>query len=474
MFMLIDRDYELEYLDNQYNRNGSNFIVIYGRRRIGKTYLINEFCKNKPTAYFLSTQENSRELIKAFSIKLSKLFNDKIISQNPLTSWSSVFEYLVDRTENLSEKIIIVIDEITYIIMSDKSFLSIFQKYYDLYLKARNIMFILSGSLINIVYNDLLGYSSPLYGRRTGNLKLDEFRFCDTYKYFNYLDFHKTIAIYSLFGGIPYYLSLIDNSKDYLDQYLSKGNIFYNDVEFILREELSNPERYFTILKLIASGKTGISEISSVMGYKTNELSPYVEKLISLDIIKKEYPIYNKKRNNGLYKINSNYFNFYFNYIFENKEYIDRQEIGILKNIINKNLKEYISRIFEDICTEFLIKYSKDIINADILKIGRWWGKTAKATVQPLIDEIDIMGEDSAGRHFFCEVKYRNRMANIKVLEDLKRKSNNFHFENELFIIFSESGFEQDLVGISKIEKNVILIDGDTMARMIRTKTIPS
>ena len=191
--MFIDMDYELEYLENQYKSNGSNFIVIYGRRRIGKTYLISEFSKNKPTAYFLSTQENSRELIKTFSVKVSELFNDRIISQNPLTSWSSIFEYISEKTELLSEKILIVIDEITYIIMSDKSFLSIFQKYYDLHLKARNIMFILSGSLINIVYNDLLGYSSPLYGRRTGNLKLDEFSFCDTYKYFSYLDFHKTI-----------------------------------------------------------------------------------------------------------------------------------------------------------------------------------------------------------------------------------------------------------------------------------------
>ena len=356
--------------------------------------------------------------------------------------------------------------------MSDKSFLSIFQKYYDLYLKNRNIMFILSGSFINIVYNDLLGYSSPLYARRTGNLKLGEFNFCDTYKYFNYFDFEKTIEIYSSFGGIPYYLSLIDQSKDYLLQYLSKGNIFYNDAEFILREELSNPESYFTILKLIAPGNTGVSEISDAMGYRTNELSPYIEKLKSMDIIKKEYPMHNKKRNNGIYKIKSNYFNFYFKYIFENKEYIERQDIGILKNIININLKEYISKIFEDICTEFLIKYSQSIINADILKIGRWWEKTHKTVNGFIIDEIDIMGEDSNGRHLFCEVKYKNRKANIKILEDLKRKSNHFDFENKIFIIFSKSGFEPDLVQLSDIEKDIILIHRDTMSRIIKTRSV--
>ncbi len=470
--MFVDRDYELEYLKSQYDTKEGNFIIIYGRRRIGKTYLINEFCKNKPAAYFLSTQENSRELIRAFSIKVSTLFNDRIVSENPFTSWSSVFEYLAEKTERLTEKIIIIIDEITYIIMSDKSFLSIFQKYYDLYLKKRNMMFILSGSLINIVYNDLLGYSSPLYGRRTGNLKLDEFHFCDTYKYFNYPDFKKTIEIYALVGGIPYYLSLIDPDKDYFAQYLSKGNIFYNDAEFILREELSNPERYFTILKLIASGKTGVSDIADSMGYKTNELSPYIDKLMSLDIIKKEYPVYNKKRNNGLYKIKSNYFYFYFKYIFENKEYIDGENVRILRNIINKNFKEYTSKIFEDICTEFLVKYSQNILNADIVKIGKWWGKNGKTGNEYVIDEIDMLGEDSIGRHFFGEVKYRNRKANIGVLENLKGKSTSFDFGRKIFIIFSEAGFEPDLVELSKIEKNVILIDGNTMEEIIRTKTV--
>ncbi len=466
--MLIDRDYELNFLEEQYKNKTGSFIIVYGRRRIGKTFLINEFTKNKPNIYLLGTREIRIELIKKFSMKISEFFNDEIISKNPLTSWDSIFEYIIDKTVNIKNRLLIIIDEITYIISVDKSFLSIFQKYYDTELKNRNLMFILSGSLINIVYNDILSYSSPLYGRRTGNIKLEEFKFSNVYRYFNYMDMKKTIEIYSIFGGMPYYLSLINSKKSIINQYICPGNIFYNDAEFILREELSNPERYFTILKLIASGKNSISEMANIMEYRTNELSPYLDKLASMGTIKKEYPAYAKKRNNGVYKINSNYFNFYFKFIFENQEYINEFKKNIIINIINKNLNKYVSKIFEDICREFLMENSGKIINSDIIEMGKWWGKNRNKEKGYDNEEIDILGRDLLNRYIFGEVKYKNKKADINILNELKRKSSIFDFDNKLYIIFSYSGFNNDLITVSSIEKNVILIDGKKMENLLK------
>ena len=466
--MFIDRENELASLEKQYNNNRSNFIVIYGRRRIGKTFLINEFVKDKPNIYFSGTQESKTELIKKFSVKLSTYFKDEIITKNPLNSWDSIFEYIIKNTENLKEKLIVTIDEITYIRAADPSFLSIFQMYYDMHFKDMNIMFIMSGSLINIIYSKIFAYSSPVYGRRTGNIELNEFTFPTLSQYFKNISMEQLVNIYSLFGGIPYYLSLIDPETDIIDQYICKGNIYYNDAEFILREELSNPERYFTILKLIASGKNRVSELGSAMQYNSNELSPYLDKLNSLGIIKKEYPLYNKKRNNGIYKIKSNYFDFYFKFIFENKEYINDFQKDIIKSIINTGLKEYISKVYESICTQFLLKFADGLIGSSMVEIGKWWGKNKNKDKGNDMEEIDIIGKDTLNRHIFGEVKYRNRKTGIEVLNELKRKSTLFPFSDVIYIIFSFNGFENDLISLANIEKNLVLVDSHDMGTMLK------
>ncbi len=463
--MFIDRESEIIFLEETYKNKRNSLILLFGRRRIGKTFLIKEFLKNKKSIYFMATQEEKKELIKKFSMKIAEFYDDSITYNNPLKDWDSLFLYIIQRSGE--EKIVIAIDEITYIIEKDKSFLSIFQKFYDEHFINKNIMFIISGSLINVVYNDILSYSSPLYGRRTGNIKIEEFDFKSVYKYLN-VNIDNAIKIYALTGGIPYYLSLIDKNKDLVYQFISKNNIFYNDALFILREELKGPEKYFTILKLIASGKNKINEISNTMNYNSNELSPYIDKLISMDIIEKEYPLLNKKRGSFIYRIKSNYFNFYFKYIFENQSYIENNEYDYVKFLINKNINEYISSIFEGISIQFIKEYSEKILNSKIVSIGKWWGNNKNKQKGKGIEEIDIMGIDNQNNNIYCEVKYRNSKVGLDIFENLKRKASLFNSINNIYIIFSFSGFKDDLRNISKIEKNVILIDSKTMENTIK------
>ena len=461
--MFLGRQYELQFLENIYKRNNDNIIIIYSKRRTGKTFLVDEFSRNKPSIYFLALNESKRELIKKFSIKLSDFYHDDLMA--PFTSWDAAFEYLIQKTMKNRKKLLVIIEEITNITSSDKLFLSTLWKYYDLYLRKNNIMIVLTGSYIDIMSNNILSYSSPLYGKRTEKIKLEEFKFYNVYQYFKKIDIKKIIIIYSIFGGMPYYLSLINPDNDIIEQYINRINIFHNDAEFVLNRELINPERYFTILKLIANGNNNMSQISDIMGLKPNEISAYLDKLISMDIIKKEYPLYNNKRNNGRHIINGNYFNFYFRFIFENQGYINNSRGNIIKNIINKNLDKYMHKIFRDICIEFLKLYSYKIINSYIMEIGGWWVKNNTGITDQ--EEIDIIGRDSLNRHIFCDVLYENPFSGMAIFEELKRKSDIFHFDNKLYIIFSLHDFDKDLINMSEIENDVILINIKQMAAIL-------
>ena len=468
--MFLGREYELQFLENIYKRDTGDVVILYSKRRTGKTFLVNQFSRNKPSIYFLALRETKKELIKKFSIKLSEFYHDNEISGTPFTSWDDAFEYLIQKTRRNRKKLLIILDEITNITLSDKLFLSTIWKYYDLHPRNNNIMIILMGSYTSIMSNDVLSYSSPLYGKRTDKIKLEEFTFYDVYRYFRKIDIRKIIIIYALFGGLPYYLSLINPDNDIIEQYVNRENIFHNDAEFILNKELINPERYFTILKLIANGNNSMSRMANIMDVKPYEISAYLDKLISMDLIKKGYPLYNNKRNNGRYIINGNYFNFYFRFIFDKQEYINNSQESIIKDIINSNLDEYISDIFRDICIEFLKLYSNKIINSYIVEMGSWWVKN-KATENDR-EEIDIIGKDSLNRYIFSDILYENSGSGIAALEELKRKSGIFGFDNKLYILFSLHDFDRNLINISEIENNVILINIEQMAAILDKSVI--
>jgi AAA+ ATPase superfamily predicted ATPase len=463
--MFLGREYELQFLENIYKRDTGDVVILYSKRRTGKTFLVNQFSRNKPGIYFLALPETKKELIKKFSKKLSEFYHDNVISETPFTSWDAAFEYLIQKTRRNRKKLLIIIDEITNITLSDKLFLSIIWKYYDLHLRNNNIMIILMGSYTSIMSNEILSYSSPLYGKRTEKIKLEELTFYDVYRYFRKIDIRKIIIIYSLFGGLPYYLSLINPDNDIIEQYVNRKNIFHNDAEFILSKELINPERYFTILKLIANRNNNMSQIANIMDVKPYEISAYLDKLISMDLIKKEYSLYNNKRNNGRYRINGNYFNFYFRFIFDEQEYFNNSQESIIKEIINSNLDEYISEIFKNICIGFLKLYSNKIINSYIVEIGSWWIKN-KATENDR-EEIDIIGKDSLNRYIFSDILYENSGSGIAALEELKRKSGIFGFDNKLYILFSLHDFDKDLINISEIENNVILVNIKQMVAIL-------
>jgi hypothetical protein len=167
--MFIDREHELNHLEEEYLKDSSRFVIIYGRRRIGKTALIENFGKNKDKfIYYLADQQTQNLQIESFKIQMNQYIHDEFLGQTNFETWDQLFSYL-SRILPTDERIILVIDEVTYLIKSTPAFPSILQKYWDTFFSKTKIFLILSGSLVGMMLRHVLDYSSPLYGRRTSS-----------------------------------------------------------------------------------------------------------------------------------------------------------------------------------------------------------------------------------------------------------------------------------------------------------------
>lgn len=458
--MFIGRKNEINYLTSQYRNNESSLILIYGRRRVGKTALIEEFIKSKKYIYLLATQQDINIIIRNFSMEMAEFFHDDITYRNPLTNWDDLFKYLIKNLQNVDEKIIFALDEFTYLVAKDKSILSILQKYYDLYFKDMKIFIIITGSLIGIINDKILSYESPLYGRRTGNILLNEMNLWEIKDFFPYYSVQDLIKIYSITGGLPYYLSALKNKKfnDIISTVINKNSIFYNDAFFILKEELKEPSKYFSILNIISTGHNRIGEIASLLNTSSGEITQYLDNLIKLGIISKRKPFFSNESNKqSIYKINNNYFNFFFRYIFPYQNLIEIDNYNVLLNIIKNDFDFYTSKIFEDISRNILFKFGKNLTGDNITGIGTWWRKNKLENNGKNEEEIDIIALTEDKNIIVGEVKWRNKPLKIEVLYSLQNKS--VFIKPYKYILFSKSGFDENLTKLSEIDKNIILVD---------------
>jgi AAA+ ATPase superfamily predicted ATPase len=406
----INRLEEIKLLNDKWKKNNAQFIIIYGRRRVGKTELIKQFIKNKKGIYFLGRLESKKDQLERISEHLSDFFSDSVINTSPLNSWEAVFEYIT----NKNEKFIFAIDEFPYVVKTSPEILSIIQEYWDEKLKKSKIFFILCGSSLSMMEKYIFDYSTPIYGRRTFDIKVPPLSFNNITEFFPKNNIEENIKIYSILGGTPaYQLEYEKNIDDTIKKIISKQSFLLREPEFILREEVNEPRLFISILHAISIGKTSVGEITNQTGLDRGIVGKYISVLIDLDLIIREVPVTESwKSRKGNYYIKDNFFNFWFRFIYPNLHHIELNPV-VVENIIKKELDSYIGRIFEDICKQFLIK-NKLFAS---LKIGKWWYKD---------EEIDIVGlnEDKKEINFFeCKWKKLSYDQSLKILKKLKDKS---------------------------------------------------
>lgn len=446
----VNREEELKTLNRWWAKKKAQLVILYGKRRAGKTELIKRFIKGKPSLYFLSDKVSDKENLKMLSRSAGGFFGDKYLESRGIDDWYAFFDYL--RTKN--KRMIVAIDEFPYLAEANDAISSVFQKGWDEYLKNTNIFLILSGSSIGMMERETLSYKAPLYGRRNGQILLQSLRFKDFRKFFPAKKFDDLIRIHTVTGGIPAYILQFAQKSSF--ENALRENIFnthsylYNEVEFILKEELREPRTYFSILKAIAFGKRKFGEIVNDTGLQKNIIMKYLHVLEDLHLIKKEVPVTEEaalKSKRGIYFINEQFFIFWFNYIFPFKSELELERIDSVFLELSKSFDLLVSMNYEKVSREILMDVSPKIF--PFLRIGRWWDNS---------DEIDIVAlNEKENSILFGEAKWSNKPIGINILKDLKRKSQEVIWgkENrrEYYCLFSKSGYTPEMLKSARQEK---------------------
>jgi len=447
----VNRTLELNFLNQKWQEESSQLIIIYGKRRVGKTETCIQFAKDKPHIYFLCERLAAHKQLQKFTQAVGGYFKDEFLPPEGFKDWQTVFKYIAQK----GEKLIMIVDEFPYLAETDKSVPSAFQKAWDLHLKNSNVYLLLLGSSISMMEETVLFYKAPLYGRRTGQFLIKPFKFKEVAEIFPDKTFDEILAIYSIVGGTPLYLNKFYH-KHYLDvihdEILKKGQPLYEEVEFLLREELKEPRNYFVILEALSLGKHKLSEIINETGFDKGTTSRYISILDSLHITKREIPITEKipeKSRKSRYIIDDNFFNFWFRFVFRNKSFLEEGRISEVSSKIKEVLPELVGKSYERISGEILFNaILEKKLPVEFETHGRWWDRN---------EEIDLIAlNNHTNEILFGEVKWSNKPVGTNIYQDLKRKFQRVKWgkknRKEYFALFSKTGFTPDMKNLAKAE----------------------
>ncbi|MCD6523373.1 MAG: ATP-binding protein [Candidatus Diapherotrites archaeon] len=450
----VDREKELKFLEKRYGSNGFEFIILYGRRRVGKTRLVWEFMKKRPGLYFMARKERMKLELRRISEKFSK----EIRYVNPRT-WDEFFSELAKESE--SKRFILAIDEFSYWVESDPNFLTTLQSIIDEKLSKTNLMIIATGSLIGTM-ESLLSYKNPLYGRRTGDWKLEPLPFWVVHDFLPRYSIKDLIRMYGLTGGIPLYLESMDSSLSWLENMkntvFSKGHILYSDGYRLLADELREPYTYLNILLAINEGATKLAEISSKSGIPVTNLPKYLKTLEHMRVLAREYPVFKekKKTTKALWKVNDNYMRFWLSFVYPYADEIDLGTYDFQRFKVQYN--QYLGLVFEEISRQYLVELMKRG-KLPSIRIGRWWHKDK---------EIDMVGIPKEGPVVFGEAKWKDDLDARVMAESLYERIKYVPYDGEYEMWLFGKGFKKKVRKYEGVKVKCVDLRG--IERMIRKK----
>lgn len=419
--MFINRESELAQLERLYRSGKAELFVLYGRRRVGKTELLQTFCADKPHLFFIATLSSDAEQLAIFSQAIWGYTHAEIPAGFTFPSWESAFRALAD----LPGRPIVVLDEFTYLISGNSAVPSILQKVWDAQLRHTSVFLILCGSYIGMMEREVLGYQAPLYGRRTASHLLAPLKLAAAARFFPAYAPIQQIETWAVLGGMPYYLCAFSDQVDVLtnirEQILDERGLLYNEPHLLVMEELREPRNYFSILHSIAQGNTRLNEIAQAAGVGASPATArYLDILQQMRLVERAVPATEtrpQKSKKGIYRIVDPFLRFWFRYVHSHRAALDLGLAdAILEREVRPTFEQFVGYAFEEAAREQVARLAV----AGALpflpeRIGSWWDRAG---------EVDVLAlSDAEGAMLLGECKWAARPVGTNILDDLQRKA---------------------------------------------------
>lgn len=493
--MFIGREKELTILEDAYNTGAFQLLVVYGRRRVGKTSLLQHFASSKQHVHFFTALEaNESENLRAFSEAILaprtqnagsiKKFSTEppretsigtpasspfaIESPTPqFSSFQDALTYLFNQAE--TERTVLVIDEYPYLAQSNSEISSLLQNLIDSRKATSKLFLVLCGSSMSFMEHQVLGEKSPLYGRRTGQIKVEPFDIFDAKRLLGSTNFIQAVEFYSLVGGVPLYLEQLDSNKtvewNIANRVFRQGSFLSVEPENYLMQEMRSPATYNSIITAIANGNEKPSDIASATHMSTAALSPYLNNLSELGVITRTTPEIRANRKQVLYRITDNLFRFWYRFV---PRYTTALNAGMHEQVahfvVERDLSTFAGPAFEEICRQWIKRqFATGQISFIPAGIGSWWGNDPTRKEQA---EVDVVVTGINKELILGECKWQNSPVGTDVLQLLEHRSS-FLADREtktLYLyLFSKSGFTDECQSRAEQLGNVRLITLEEM-----------
>ena len=458
--MFIGREKELGILNSLYKESGFQYLVMYGRRRIGKTELLKEFSKDKKVIFYSAIEDKNN--LDYFSDEVLSYFEET--SKIRFENWNEIFNYIYEHSKDDS-RTLIIIDEFPYIAKYEPNVKSFLQHAIDRKWKEKSIMLVLCGSSVSFMTNGVMGKKSPLYGRNTCVMEVLPFDYTITRYFYPNYSCEDRIRAYSILGGVPYYLSIFKDSKsieeNISDYIISSNAALREEAITLLKSELREPATYNSILEAIASGNNKLTEISEKTKIDSTKLPVYLNTLLEMRLVEKIKCCGEKKSTKKTqYVIKDNFFSFWYKFVFSKQTKIELMNSDDYSREISNELSTYTGYKFERICYQYIVNTAKKgnlpFIPDDL---GKWWGTNSLTKEQ---DDIDILGIEK-DKYIFCECKFKNEIFDLKDFNKLLTSSKLFKNAREKYYYIFVKRDATDSVKEKAREYNCTIINVDEL-----------
>ncbi|MDR3121016.1 MAG: ATP-binding protein [Clostridiales bacterium] len=469
--MFVGRDAELSTLNKLYREDGFQMVVLFGRRRIGKTMLIREFVKDKPAIFFTAQEINDTMNLREFSKKVYRFF-DFPEGAGTFGSWIDAFHFLA--TKAAEKRFILAFDEFPYAVSANRALKSILQTAIDHEFLNTGLFLILCGSHMGFMENEVLGYKSPLFGRRTAQIRLAGLDYYDAGKLLGNFSNEDKIRLYACVGGTPHYLAQIKSAETFEENikrlYFDSSGYLYNEPMMLLQQELREPAMYNSIVSAIAGGASRINEIATKIGEVGPKVSKYLSTLIRLQIVQKTFPFDETPQNSrrGVYQIADDCYAFWYRFVFPARPEIEggSGDLTADAEVFGERLSTYIGKPpFEKICLQYLIRQNRNRkLPFTATGFGSWWGGDPREKIQT---DLDVVAANRAKKQILLgECKWRRGAGDAAQLRKLMEKTYLLSgYGDRYYCLFSKTAFSKEARAMA--DGRVSLISTDDLFQQI-------